>query len=226
MIELLNIEKEYTSTYTSVQALSNINLVFESGKFYGIMGPSGSGKSTLIQIIGLLSKPSSGSIKINGIEMTTLSEKEMSQFRKDELGFIFQSFHLIQTMNVEENILLPLLINNSLSKKEKIKKVDLLLKMLGVDHRKKHYPNQLSNGEQQRVAIARAICNSPNIILADEPTGALDEKNTKKIFEILKKFSKEGKCVIVVCHDNIIRDYADEIICLNDGMAKLEAVDE
>lgn len=224
MIELFDIGKKYILKNKTVDALEKISLSFEKGMLYGIMGESGSGKSTLIQIIGLLNSPTCGRLKINGLDMLCLSEKKVDDLRKEHISYIFQSFHLIPTMNVVDNIMLPLLINKNLSKSEREQRVNQLLIMLGLENRKKHYPNQLSGGEQQRVAIARALCNNPNIILADEPTASLDKKNSIKIFNILKELSNQGKCVIVVCHDDIIKNYADKVIYLNNG--RMEIIDE
>lgn len=207
-----------------INALDDINIKFEKGKLYGIMGESGSGKSTLIQIIGLLIEPTSGILKIDGHDTSKLSEKKIANLRKEELSYIFQSFNLIPTMNVTENVILPLYTNKNLTKKEKVERVNNLLNSLGIENRNRHYPNQLSGGEQQRVAIARALCNNPEIILADEPTASLDKENTIKILSILKKLSNQDKCVIVICHDDIIKDYADEIIYLKNG--RMEIIDE
>lgn len=224
MIELINIQKKYLLKNKFINALDDINIKFEKGKLYGIMGESGSGKSTLIQIIGLLIEPTSGILKIDGHDTSKLSEKKIANLRKEELSYIFQSFNLIPTMNVTENVILPLYTNKNLTKKEKVERVNNLLNSLGIDNRNRHYPNQLSGGEQQRVAIARALCNNPEIILADEPTASLDKENTIKILSILKKLSNQDKCVIVICHDDIIKDYADEIIYLKNG--RMEIIDE
>ncbi|MBR1377369.1 MAG: ABC transporter ATP-binding protein [Bacilli bacterium] len=224
MIELINIQKKYLLGNKSINALNDISIKFEEGKLYGIMGESGSGKSTLMQIIGLLIKPTSGILKIDGHKTSKLSEKNIANLRKEKLAYIFQSFNLIPTMNVTENVILPLYTNRNLTKKEKIERVNNLLNSLGIENRNKHYPNQLSGGEQQRVAIARALCNNPDIILADEPTASLDKENSIKILSIFKKLSNQKKCVIVICHDDIIKDYADEIIYLKNG--RMEIIDE
>lgn len=224
MIELINVQKKYPFKNKCINALDDINIKFEEGKLYGIMGESGSGKSTLMQIIGLLIEPTSGTLKIDGHNTSKLSEKNIANLRKTKLAYIFQSFNLIPTMNVTENVILPLYTNRNLTKKEKVERVNNLLNSLGIENRNKHYPNQLSGGEQQRVAIARALCNNPEIILADEPTASLDKENTIKILSILKKLSNQDKCVIVICHDDIIKDYADEIIYLKNG--RTEIIDE
>lgn len=224
MIELINVQKKYSFKNKCINALDDINIKFEEGKLYGIMGESGSGKSTLMQIIGLLIEPTNGTLKIDGHNTSKLSEKNIANLRKTKLAYIFQSFNLIPTMNVTENVILPLYTNRNLTKKEKVERVNNLLNSLGIENRNKHYPNQLSGGEQQRVAIARALCNNPEIILADEPTASLDKENTIKILSILKKLSNQDKCVIVICHDDIIKDYADEIIYLKNG--RTEIIDE
>lgn len=224
MIELINVQKKYSFKNKCINALDDINIKFEEGKLYGIMGESGSGKSTLMQIIGLLIEPTSGTLKIDGHNTSKSSEKNIANLRKTKLAYIFQSFNLIPTMNVTENVILPLYTNRNLTKKEKVERVNNLLNSLGIENRNKHYPNQLSGGEQQRVAIARALCNNPEIILADEPTASLDKENTIKILSILKKLSNQDKCVIVICHDDIIKDYADEIIYLKNG--RMEIIDE
>ena len=224
MIELINVQKKYSFKNKCINALDDINIKFEEGKLYGIMGESGSGKSTLMQIIGLLIEPTSGTLKIDGHNTSKLSEKNIANLRKTKLAYIFQSFNLIPTMNVTENVILPLYTNRNLTKKEKVERVNNLLNSLGIENRNKHYPNQLSGGEQQRVAIARALCNNPEIILADEPTASLYKENTIKILSILKKLSNQDKCVIVICHDDIIKDYADEIIYLKNG--RTEIIDE
>lgn len=217
MIELINIQKKYLLKNKFINALDDINIKFEKGKLYGIMGESGSGKSTLIQIIGLLIEPTSGILKIDGHDTSKLSEKKIANLRKEELSYIFQSFNLIPTMNVTENVILPLYTNKNLTKKEKVERVNNLLNSLGIENRNRHYPNQLSGGEQQRVAIARALVNNPNIILADEPTGNLDRENAKNILELLKKISKD-KCVIIVTHDDQVLKYADIIYNLEKGI--------
>lgn len=224
MVELINVEKRYLLKKESINVLNNVNVKFNKGRLYGIMGESGSGKSTLIQIIGLLTKPTKGIVKINGYDTTTLNERYIANLRKRNMAYVFQAFHLIPTMNVMENIMMPMLINRKISKQERVEAVNKLLITLGLENRAKHYPSQLSGGEQQRVAIARALSNNPDIILADEPTASLDRDNSIKIFNILRKLASQNKCVIVICHDDIIKDYADEIIRLDNG--KVEIIDE
>ena len=216
MIKLENITKMYNKK--NIIALNNININFESGKFYAIMGNSGSGKSTLLNIIGLLDYPSSGILRINNLNIKHLSQSKLDELRSMEIGYVFQECFLSENLTVFENIMLPLLINNNISQRKKILIVNELLLMIKLNERKDHFPKELSGGERQRVALARALVNNPTIILADEPTGNLDRKNEIIIFNILKKLTLYGKCVIVVSHSELIKDYANEIIILKDGI--------
>ena len=218
MIKLENITKMYKKNKKNIIALNNININFESGKFYAIMGNSGSGKSTLLNIIGLLDYPSSGILRINNLNIKHLSQSKLDELRWMEIGYVFQECFLSENLTVFENIMLPLLINNNISQRKKILIVNELLLMIKLNERKDHFPKELSGGERQRVALARALVNNPTIILADEPTGNLDRKNEIIIFNILKKLTLYGKCVIVVSHSELIKDYANEIIILKDGI--------
>ncbi len=209
--------KEYLLKEKKVVALNHISLQFEYGKFYAIMGHSGSGKSTLIQVLGCLDELTSGDIVIQSKNTKKMSEKEKNLFRNKKIGFIFQSFYLNNNLTVLENVLLPTYINPDYTRKESQELAITLLKQLGLDDRITHYPNELSGGEQQRVAIARALINNPNIILADEPTASLDEENEIYIFKRLQKMSKEGKCVIVVSHNEEIVKYADQVFRMKKG---------
>lgn len=182
------------------------------------MGNSGSGKSTLLNIIGLLDYPSSGILRINNLNIKHLSQSKLDELRSMEIGYVFQECFLSENLTVFENIMLPLLINNNISQRKKILIVNELLLMIKLNERKDHFPKELSGGERQRVALARALVNNPTIILADEPTGNLDRKNEIIIFNILKKLTLYGKCVIVVSHSELIKDYANEIIILKDGI--------
>lgn len=217
IIKLKNINKKYIRKDEQIEALKNINLTFENGKFYAIMGHSGSGKSTLIRIIGLMDNYDSGIYNLNKIDVKKLNDIEKSNNRMKEIGFIFQDFYLDKNMSALDNVILPMLINKNIKKDERKQKATNLLKKVGLSERANHFPKELSGGEQQRVCIARALANDPNIILADEPTGNLDEKNEQIIFEQLKELSKEGKCIIVVSHSNEVKKYADEIINLKSG---------
>lgn len=217
IIKLKNINKKYIRKDEQIEALKNISLTFENGKFYAIMGHSESGKSTLIRIIGLMDNYDSGIYTLNKIDVKKLNDIEKSNNRMKEIGFIFQDFYLDKNMSALDNVILPMLINKNIKKDERKQKATNLLKKVGLLERANHFPKELSGGEQQRVCIARALANDPNIILADEPTGNLDEKNEQIIFEQLKELSKEGKCIIVVSHSNEVKKYADEIINLKSG---------
>lgn len=227
MIELKNITKCYMKDNKKVLVLNNVNYKFYSGKLYCIVGKSGAGKSTLIQMIGLLLNPTNGEIIYNKALISSMKNDRKSDFRNNEIGFIFQSFYLNPLMNVYENILLPCFINKKHSIKEyKIRSYELI-DILELKGREKHYPNELSGGEQQRVAIARALINEPSIILADEPTGSLDPENEKKILNILKKLSKEGKCVIIVSHSENVKKYADKVLLIkNKQLLEMGSLDD
>jgi len=218
MIELINVNKHFRLKKDGFSVLNNINVTFKKGKFYAVMGPSGSGKSTLLQLIGLLDNKFSGTIKIDGQDINELSENKISNLRKDKIGFVFQSFFLNANMKAYENVMIPLYINQNIRKSDRKKYAIDVLRKLGLEKRFEHYPKQLSGGEQQRVAIARALINKPDIIIADEPTGSLDKENEKIILEILKELSLNGICVIVASHNNLIKQYADKIIYLKNGM--------
>ena len=217
MLELKNVKKVYVVKNEKVMALNDVSYTFEMNNFYGIMGHSGSGKTTLISILGLLESFDSGTYLINGEEVKNFDNNKISKIRRDYVGFVFQDFYLDEYLNVYENVMLPLITHKELSKETKNEMVIEALTKVGIVDRKNHFPSQLSGGEKQRVAIARALINNPKIILADEPTGNLDEDNEKMIFQILKALSKEGKCVIVVSHSNEVKSYADKIIKIANG---------
>lgn len=217
MLELKNVKKVYVVKNEKVMALNDVSYTFEMNNFYGIMGHSGSGKTTLISILGLLESCDSGTYLINGEEVKDFDNNKISKIRRDYVGFVFQDFYLDEYLNVYENVMLPLITHKELSKETKNEMVIEALTKVGIVDRKNHFPSQLSGGEKQRVAIARALINNPKIILADEPTGNLDEDNEKMIFQILKDLSKEGKCVIVVSHSNEVKSYADKIIKIANG---------
>ena len=216
-IRVENAWKEYKKKSEIVQALKNVNVEFEAGKIYAIIGRSGSGKSTLLYNIGLMDTLTKGSIYFNEKNVSQLNDKEKSRLRMEEIGFIFQGFNLNKNLKVNENILLPMFINEKYTKEKRKEKVRALLEMLDIGDKANRFPRKLSGGEEQRVAIARALANEPEVILADEPTGNLDEENEKIIFEILKKLSLGGKCVIVVSHNPEIKEYADKIFEMNNG---------
>lgn len=217
IITIEDITKTYKTKKRDVEVLKNIDLTFNLGKFYAIMGPSGSGKSTLFNILGLVDTPSSGTYKINGIDTTKLTDKSSSIIRKNNIGFVFQDFNLDPYLNALENVMMPLYLNKKIKKEDREKISKDILTKLNLENRLEHFPNELSGGEAQRVAIARALVNNPNIILADEPTGNLDEELETEIFKILKSLTKENKCVIVVSHSSKIKEYADVVYTLKDG---------
>lgn len=217
VIELKGINKIYKKGNEEVRALEDIDLSFEKGKFYAIMGHSGSGKSTLISILGLMNKFDSGDYLLNEKSTKDLKELEASKLRMKEIGFVFQEFYLDEYMTALDNVILPMLINKEIDKQNREKIAKDLLKKFKLEGRENHLPHELSGGEKQRVCIARALANNPSIILADEPTGDLDEENEKMIFDYLKQLSTEGKCVIVVSHSNEVKNYADILIELKSG---------
>lgn len=201
MIKLTGLNKIYRTNEIETVALENVNLDVQKGEFLSIMGPSGCGKSTLLNIMGLLDNPTSGTIDINGINVTQMKDKELAQFRNRQLGFVFQSFHLINSLSVLDNVELPLLYRK-VSSSERRKRAEEVLERVGLSHRMRHFPTQLSGGQCQRVAIARAIIGTPEIILADEPTGNLDSKMGAEVMDILHKLNKEdGRTIVMVTHD-------------------------
>lgn len=217
MIKLQNIEKNYRTDTIETLALSKINLHVKAGEFLSIMGPSGCGKSTLLNIIGLLDKPSVGQLEIGQMDVSQLSDKKLSTLRNEKIGFIFQSFHLINDLNILDNVQLPLLYRRISGSKRKKMALEALEKV-GLGARTKHFPSQLSGGQCQRVAIARAIVGNPEIILADEPTGNLDSAMGEGIMDILKKLNEEEKTTIVmVTHDEAQAKQTERLIQLFDG---------
>ena len=201
MIKLTGINKIYRTNEIETLALENVNLDVAKGEFVSIMGPSGCGKSTLLNIMGLLDAPSSGKIEINGTSVESMKDKELAAFRNKTLGFVFQSFHLINSQNVIDNVELPLLYRK-MAAKERTRLAKEVLERVGLSHRMRHMPTQLSGGQCQRVAIARAIVGNPEIILADEPTGNLDSKMGAEVMELLHKLNKEdGRTIVMVTHN-------------------------
>lgn len=201
MIKLTGINKIYRTNEIETLALENVNLDVAKGEFVSIMGPSGCGKSTLLNIMGLLDAPSSGKIEINGKSVESMKDKELAAFRNKTLGFVFQSFHLINSLNVIDNVELPLLYRK-MAAKERTRLAKEVLDRVGLSHRMRHMPTQLSGGQCQRVAIARAIVGNPEIILADEPTGNLDSKMGAEVMELLHKLNKEdGRTIVMVTHN-------------------------
>lgn len=217
MIRLQNIEKVYRTDTVETLALNNISLQIDKGEFLSIMGPSGCGKSTLLNIMGLLDAPTRGQIKIDDQSTEKLSEKQLARFRNKRLGFIFQSYHLINDLKVLDNVELPLLYRNS-SADERKQLASSALEKVGLSNRVKHFPTQLSGGQKQRVAIARAIVGNPEIILADEPTGNLDSAMGSEIMAILLRLNeKEGTTIIMVTHDEVMAKKTHRLVRLFDG---------
>ena len=216
MITLENIKKVFRTEEVETWALREVSLEVKEGEFVAIMGPSGCGKSTLLNIMGLLDTPTEGTYTFEGRDVSQLSEKERTKLRKGTIGFVFQSFNLIDDLNDYENVELPLLYMG-VPAKERKKRVEAILDRLAMSHRRKHFPCQLSGGQQQRVAVARAIVTKPRIILADEPTGNLDSKNSKEVMDLLCQLHEQGTTIIMVTHSQHNASYADRIISLYDG---------
>ncbi len=218
MIELIDVYKVYRLGIHEVQALRGVNLKIERGEFVAIMGPSGSGKSTLLYLIGCLDKPTKGSVIIDGQNTSTLNEKQLTELRRDKIGFIFQQYYLIPTLTALENVELPMVFKG-VPKDERIERAEELLEMVGLGSKKYRKPNELSGGEQQRVAIARALANKPSILLCDEPTGNLDTKSGRIVMDIIKRLNVErGVTVVLVTHDPSLKVYADRVIKIRDGV--------
>ncbi|MDE6534047.1 MAG: ABC transporter ATP-binding protein [Muribaculaceae bacterium] len=215
-IEIKNLQKVFRTDSVQTMALNNVSFNVNDGEFVAIMGPSGCGKSTLLNILGLLDNPSSGEYILDGKEVGKLRENQRTEYRKGRIGFIFQSFNLIEDMNIRDNIMLPL-NNLPLSREEKNKRVEEAMTRMGISHRSRHYPSQLSGGQQQRAAIARAIVSRPGLILADEPTGNLDSRNGLEVMELLSELHREGATIIMVTHSQRDAANADYIINLFDG---------
>ena len=216
MIKIENIKKVFRTEDVETWALREVSLEVKAGEFVAIMGPSGCGKSTLLNILGLLSSPSEGTYMLDGKDVSTLSESDRIKLRKGALGFVFQSFNLIDELNVSENIELPLLYMG-VSAKERKEAVKAVIDRVAMGHRAKHFPAQLSGGQQQRVAIARAVISNPKLILADEPTGNLDSKNGREVMELLKELHREGTTIVMVTDSQRDASYADIGVNLFDG---------
>lgn len=218
LIELNSIEKYYSVGKDKLHVLKSLSLDIEHGDFVMIMGKSGSGKTTLLNILGFLDRFDKGQYIFDGNNVTNLTEIERSHFRNKNIGFIFQQFHLINNLNIYQNIELPLLYDNRFGKKERSKKIKKNLEMVGLLDKINQFPNELSGGQQQRISIARALINDPQLIFADEPTGALDTNTSNEIMSILKKLNDEGKTIIMVTHDPDLTKYATKVIHLRDGV--------
>ena len=216
MIELKNLSKIYRTDTVETTALNSINLSIPKGSFVAIKGPSGCGKTTLLNILGLMDRPSTGEILLEGIAAGNMNEKERNRLRRSKIGFLFQKFNLIASLTVFENVELPLLYQKVDSTTRK-SKVTALLKQLGLEGRMNHYPHQLSGGQQQRVGLARCVINDPELILADEPTGNLDSKHGEEVMQLLSELHKDGRTIVMVTHNDSYASYASEIISLSDG---------
>lgn len=217
IIETIHLSKTFVLGEVAIEVLNDINLTINSGEFVSIMGPSGSGKSTLLYLIGGLDKPTSGSIQINGRELAVMKDRDQSILRRRDLGFVFQFYNLIPNLNVEENIMLPVLLDGKKMKAHR-QKLEEILEVVGLSDRRHHTPRELSGGQQQRVAIARALINEPEIILADEPIGNLDSKTGQEIMKLLKKINQEHrKTIVQVTHSNEAAAFGERIIHVKDG---------
>ena len=222
MIQIQNLKKSFRTEEVETLALNKVNLNVEDGEFVGIMGPSGCGKSTLLNIIGMLDNPTEGSYQFAGHEVAGLKESQRTQLRKGNLGFVFQSFNLIDELTVFENVELPLIYlkENKTSRREKVMKV---LERMKIAHRERHFPHQLSGGQQQRVAIARAVVTNPKLILADEPTGNLDSKNGLEVMNLLTELNQEGTTIVMVTHSDHDSHFAHRVVNLFDGQIVTES---
>lgn len=216
MIQIENLSKVFRTSEVETIALNHVNIEVKEGEFVAIMGPSGCGKSTLLNILGLLDNPTEGSYKLLGNEVANLKEKERTRLRKGVIGFVFQSFNLIDELNVFENVELPLTYLG-IKASERKERVLEILKRMNLSHRAKHFPQQLSGGQQQRVAIARAVVTNPKLILADEPTGNLDSKNGAEVMNLLTELNKEGTSIVMVTHSQHDAGFAHRVIQLFDG---------
>ena len=217
LIDLQNINKSYRNGDQELQVLKDINLEVQEGEFLAIMGPSGSGKSTLMNIIGMLDRPSSGTYHLDGTEVAQLGEKKAAKIRNKQIGFVFQQFFLLSKLNALKNVELPLIYAGVAQAKRK-KLAEQYLEKVELETRMHHLPSELSGGQKQRVAIARALVNRPSIILADEPTGALDTKTGEQIMDLLTELNNEGKTIIMVTHEPEIAAYAKRQIVIRDGV--------
>src|SRR5210317_412848 len=216
LIELKQVNKRYHNGADCVTALQELNLAVNEGTFLGVMGPSGSGKSTLLSVLGCLTSPSSGKVIVDGIDVYGLSAEKQADFRREYLGFIFQSHNLIPYLNALENVMLPLAVTR-FSADEKRRRANDMLKRVGLPDRMLHLPQQLSGGEQERVAIARALVNSPPLLLADEPTGSLDTTNSHQVMSLLKELHEDGQTIIMVTHNRENLEWFDRTVYLRDG---------
>jgi len=222
MIVIKNLKKSFRTEEVETLALNKVTLTVTEGEFVAVMGPSGCGKSTLLNIIGMLDNPTEGSYKFAGHEVSGLKESQRTQLRKGNIGFVFQSFNLIDELTVFENVELPL-IYLKMKKSERREKVKMVLERMKIGHREKHFPHQLSGGQQQRVAIARAVVSNPKLILADEPTGNLDSKNGTEVMNLLTELNQEGTTIVMVTHSDRDSHYAHRVVNLFDGQIVTES---
>jgi putative ABC transport system ATP-binding protein len=223
MIKITNLEKYYQTEEVQTIALNKLSFEVKEGEFAAIMGPSGCGKSTLLNILGLLDDPDGGSYLFNGIEVAGYNERKRAQLRKHNIGFVFQSFNLIDELSVFENVELPL-IYTGVKTAERKERVHQVLEKMGIMHRRKHFPQQLSGGQQQRVAVARAVVNNPKLILADEPTGNLDSSNGNEVMDLLTELNEAGTTIIMVTHSEHDAKFSHRIIRMLDGQKVTENV--
>ena len=223
MIKTENLSKVFRTDEVETTALNEVSLEVKQGEFVAIMGPSGCGKSTLLNILGMLDNPSNGSYSFNGKEVANLNERQRAKLRKKNIGFVFQSFNLIDELNVHENVELPLIYLGMPSSQRK-KRVEAVLEKMQISHRRKHFPMQLSGGQQQRVAVARAVVANPHLILADEPTGNLDSVNGEEVMNLLESLNGEGTTIIIVTHSQRDAEYAQRIVRLFDGQIITENI--
>lgn len=223
MIKIANLEKYYRTEDVETIALNKLSLEVKNGEFVAVMGPSGCGKSTLLNILGLLDDPDGGSFLFNGIEVVDFNERKRADLRKRNIGFVFQSFNLIDELTVFENVELPL-IYLGMKTTERKQKVDEVLDKIKIMHRRNHYPQQLSGGQQQRVAVARAVVNNPKLILADEPTGNLDSSNGNEVMQLLTDLNEQGTTIVMVTHSEHDARYSHRVIRMLDGQTVLENI--
>lgn len=216
MIRMHDLKKVYRTSDVETTALNNVNVEVQPGEFIAVMGPSGCGKSTLLNVLGMLDTPDAGSYEFSGEDVADYAESRLAEIRKQSIGFIFQSFNLVDELTVAENVMLPLLYQR-VPKKEREERVKAVLERVGIAHRADHRPQQLSGGQQQRVAVARAVITNPKLILADEPTGNLDSANGEEVLDLLNQLNNDGTTIIMVTHDQSHADHASRIVNMLDG---------